>query len=409
MTFDPHSEEARRLAERMAQEGKPTRPRAKLVNLADVTPRPVEWLWPGRIPFGKLTIIAGDPGLGKSFITMDMAGRVSRGRPFPDAALHPVVPGGVVLINAEDDIADTVRPRLDALGADPSRIEALETIEWPDPETGEILEQCFTLRDLPRLEEAIHRVPDCRLVIIDPISAHLGKAVDSHRDADVRAVLRPLSDLARRLRVAVVAVAHLNKGSGKAMYRTNGSLAFNAAARSVLAVVKDPDDPTRRLVLPVKNNLAPDTAGLAYELVADSPGAVPFVRWDPTPIVTPVDELMGATVEPGAEGAVEEAKDWLEAMLADGPVPAAEILAAAERDGIRERTLNRAKKALGVKSRREGDRWNWLIPLKVAKAAKRQSPHLATMAGGSDASGDAPGGTSPDGGDPVDSNVKGGD
>lgn len=407
MTFDPNSEEARRLAQSIAP--KLTGPRAVLINLGDVTPRPIEWLWPGRIPLGKLTIIAGDPGLGKSFVTLDIAARVTRGHVFPDAADHRFDPGGVVLINAEDDIADTVRPRLDALGADPSRIVALDSIESPDPETGEVWEQCFTLHDLPRLMEAIERTPDCRLVIIDPISAHLGKAVDSHRDADVRAVLRPLADLARRLRVAVLAVAHLNKGGGKAMYRTMGSLAFNAAARSVLAVVKDDADPSRRLVLPVKNNLAPDTAGLAYELITDPGETMPFVRWDPSPITTPIDELMAPMGDAGASrDCLEEAKDWLESMLADRPMRAADLVKAAKQDGIAKRTLDRAKKPIGVISVRDGDGWIWKLDPMSAKVAAGQSPDLASSTD-AEASDRADGGTSPDGGDPVDSNAKGGD
>jgi len=239
-----------------------------MVSLADVEAKPVRWLWPSRIALGKLTLLVGDPKVGKSFITLDLAARVSRGDGWPDCPACTSAPGGVVLLSAEDDLGDTIRPRLDAAGADVSRIKALVAVKRFDFKAGGERQCFFDLsEDLAAMEQAILDVPDCRLVVIDPITAYLG-AADSHKNAEIRGLLAPLSEIASRRRVAIVAVTHLRKGEGRAMYRAIGSIAFTAAARAVFSVSKDKDDPTgqRRLVLPVGNNLGNDTTGLAYRL-----------------------------------------------------------------------------------------------------------------------------------------------
>jgi RecA-family ATPase len=161
-----------------------------------------------------------------------MAARVSTGAPWPDTPLELQPVGGVVLLSAEDDPADTIRPRLDAHGADVTRIVLLQSIDRPDG-TNRAVDLAV---DGPALEAAIDTVPNCRLVVVDPISAYLG-GVDSHSNSDVRGMLAQLAELAARRRVAVVAVTHLRKGDGPAMYRAMGSLAFVAAARAAWAIV----------------------------------------------------------------------------------------------------------------------------------------------------------------------------
>ena len=200
-------------------------PRAIATYVASVDRQQLEWLWPGRIPLGKLTLMCGDPGLGKSFVTLDMAARVSTGDPWPDTSLLRQPAGGVVLFNAEDDLADTIAPRLDRMGADDKRIVAIEGVAVQSQQ------RHFSLEiDLPRLEEVLDDNPDARLVVIDPVSAYCG-SVDSHKNADVRGLLAPLANLASRRRVAIVCVTHLSKSGGnKAVYRAMGSLAFAAAA-----------------------------------------------------------------------------------------------------------------------------------------------------------------------------------
>jgi hypothetical protein len=335
-----------------------------LLRMADVQPVAVEWLWPGRIPLGKLSILAGDPGLGKSFATLDMAARVSRGTPWPDAPLTSSPAGDVVLLSAEDDPADTIRPRLDAAGADVSRIIMLTAVRIPADDGHGAVDRGFCLAvDLPHLRSAIASVPRCRLVVIDPISAYLGD-VDSHVNAEVRGVLTPLAELAASTRVAVVGVQHLRKSDGPAVYRSMGSLAFVAASRATWAVARDPDDTTgrRRLLLPVKCNLSDDTGGLAYELRPVDGTAV--VSWDTSPVSATADDVLGATRRGGKGSASDDAAEWLRAQLADGPVETRELTQRAEDDGIAWRTVKRAKDKVGAKASKRGYKgpWVWFLP-----------------------------------------------
>lgn len=332
-----------------------------LVSLADLEPEEVEWLWPGRIPLGKLTMIAGDPGLGKSFTTLDMAARVSTGKPWPDDPNVTTKVGSVIIMSIEDDLADTVVPRLNAAGADRSRIIAMSSVKCV--ETGKIKERIFNLEtDIPRLAEAIERTPNVRLVVIDPVSAFTGKT-DSHKNTDVRSMLAPLQDLAAKHRVAVVCVTHLNKNAaGPVMYRSIGSIAYNAAARAVWGVVKDQKEANRRLFLPVKNNLAPDGHGLAYRLTDSDIRGVARVAWDSVPVDVPAEEAFGAP-HGGSRSPRNEAEDFLRDLLAEGPVSATDAISEAESNGITEKTLRRAAKAINVQKRKVGMKggWEWSL------------------------------------------------
>jgi putative DNA primase/helicase len=334
-----------------------------IVRLSDVQPEQVRWLWPGRIAMGKLTLLCGDPGLGKSFVTLDLAARVSSGTCWPDLPLLTNAPGGVVLLSAEDDLADTIRPRLDAAGANPSRIVAIQAVRRKQP-TGQIQEAYFDLsQDLPALEKAIQRAPECRLVVIDPLTAYLGDT-DSHKNAEVRAVLAKLFDLAARLKVAVLAVTHLNKAGGlPAIYRAMGSLAFVAAARAVWAVVRDENDETgrRRLFVPVKNNLGADESGLAYTL--EPAGDTARVVWEATPITMRADDALNG----GRIAAVQEdAREFVLATLNanGGNMLSAELTEAAKANGISERTLRRARKAVAEVYREKGKEGQWRCRVK---------------------------------------------
>lgn len=335
--------EAERLSAQTAGTADAKRLTPIVVCMADVKPRPVEWLWPGRIALGKLTVIAGDPGLGKSFLTCDLAARVSIGSPWPDDPSRRAPLGRVVLMNFEDDLADTIRPRLDRHGADVERIGILTAVR--DAIDGNRERQFDLSRDLDALEQAIVAQADCKLVVIDPVMACLGRDTDSHKTADVRALLAPLSELAARHRVAIVAVSHLNKGNGPAMYRTSGSLAFVAAARAVWCATKDKDNPQRRLFLPVKNNLGNDLSGLAYAIVDG------MVAWERDAVTVTADEAL--TVDPQRRGPEAdertEAADYLRRALAGGPRLTKEVEAEArEGHGIALGTLKRARSELGV-------------------------------------------------------------
>jgi len=225
-------------------------------SLSEVESRQIEWLWPGRLALGKVTLLAGDPGLGKSLISTDMAARISEGKSWPDGS--EIKQGEVLIISAEDDPADTIKPRLEAANGDINKVKVLEAILTMSDDC--VKKEFFDLSNgIKPLEEVLSK-GSFKLVIVDPITAFLDK-IKSHNNSDVRSALRPLTEVARSYQVAVLAVSHLNKGSEQPQYRVMGSLAFTAAARSVWIVIKDKNNLQRRLVLPVKNNLAPDTGG----------------------------------------------------------------------------------------------------------------------------------------------------
>lgn len=337
-------------------------PEAIVHRLSDVMPEKLEWLWPDRIPLGKLTLLAGDPGLGKSFVTLDMAARVSRGVVWPDDSTKRQPVGSVVIFNCEDGLADTIRPRLDRANADVSKIIAVEGIKVFDVETGEAQQRGFTLaNDLPRLEVVVRDLTDCRLIVIDPISGFLGDT-DSHKNADVRALLSPLKGLAEKYHAAVLMVTHLAKGTGgKSIYRSMGSLAFTAAARAAWHVTKDPDDPIRRLILPAKMNLAPDPTGLAYRIEDGC------VHWEADPVRMTADDVLARELNQHADGhgrERDEAEAWLREYLADGEVESKRLKADALEHGISTATLRRARKNVCKrphKSSMDGP-WMWSLP-----------------------------------------------
>ncbi|NOZ21119.1 MAG: AAA family ATPase [Planctomycetes bacterium] len=352
--------------------------------MADVKPEPIRWLWPGRIALGKPTLFVGDPGTGKSCVTLDMAACVSRGRPWPDGS-EPSERGSVILLSAEDSPGDTIRPRLDAAGADVSQIYILESVMERN-DRGEIVRRMFCLQaDVAQLDGAIKRVSDVGLVVVDPISAYLA-GVDSHSNTDVRGVLAPLSDLAARHRIALVAVSHFNKATGtSAIYRAMGSLAFTAAARAVWCASRDKDNPDRRLFLPIKNNIGKDVSGLAYSLEStpDNPD-VPVVVWEPDPVTITAEEALRDQSE-GKQGdsPIEDAEEWLRDALGDGPLPSKDVLRMARENGHSERTLRRAKKALGITVSKEGfeagSTWYWSLP-GDEDCQKREDGHTPDVA-----------------------------
>ncbi len=336
--------------------------RSVLLRVADVEPENIRWLWRGRIALGKLSLLVGDPGLGKSFVTLDMAARLSTGSPWPDGAMAPR--GSVLILSAEDDPADTIRPRLDALDADPSRIHILQAVR-DSSGSGAVVERMPRLNDLPVLAEAIERVGDVKLLIIDPIAAYLGSDVDSHKNSDIRALLAPLAAIAGRYGIAIVGVSHLNKSQGGAIYRTMGSLAFTAAARAVWCVTKDPQDEHRRLVLPIKNNIGPDQGGLAYQ-IEDDRGQARIV-WERDPVHANVNDILAST--PVTEDRTErgEAAEWLRGLLADGSLSAKDVERQAKQAGFSWATIRRAKDVLGIKpakTRFDGG-WEWTLSKKL--------------------------------------------
>ncbi|MBN4050258.1 AAA family ATPase [Desulfobulbus sp. AH-315-M07] len=336
---------------------------AVLVQLADVEPRVVQWLWHSMIPLGKITVLDGDPGLAKSLITLDIAARVSTGQPMPDGVAGDLDgPAGVVLLGVEDDLEDTVRPRLDAAGADPAKIASLKAVKDPQRGTGERL-PC--LLDIDAIEEAITRT-DARLLVIDPLMAYLRG--DSHRDQEVRQVLEPVAALAARTKTAVLVVRHLNKKpGGSPIYRGGGSIGIVAAARSGLLVAPDPDDSTerRRILVVTKSNLAAEPPALAYSV--DAPDGVPVIFWEGAVIMTAGELLAGNRGGQDGGHVLEEAKNFLEETLCNGARKSKEVKAEATGLSISAATLRRARVALGVRLHHVGKPgekqwWEWELP-----------------------------------------------
>jgi len=347
------------LMARVTAEGPGLTPGAVMRCAADIQPEPVRWLWPGRFPLGKLSVVVGDPGLGKSLLTLDIAARVSAGRPWPDGGVCEV--GSAILLSAEDDASDTVRPRLDAAGANVLRVHLLEAVRAVTAD-GKVVETTFNLeQDSFAIADALTRISNVRLVVIDPISAYLG-GVDSHSNAEVRGVLAPLAALAAKHGAAILAVSHLRKSPGAALHRAIGSVAFAAAARSVWAVAQDPDAPARRLMLPVKQNLAPDNGGLAYQI--EAPNGAARISWQPGTVAARADEVLGG-FETGEEHSERrEAEGWLCEFLADGPKGAAEIKKQIRQAGLSWATIRRAADAINVRKAKSGftGGWEWSLP-----------------------------------------------
>lgn len=358
-------DEIRRRIETLAEAATsaPATPGPVLVNLADVESCAVRWLWRGRLPLGRISLLVGAPGGGKSFLTTDMAARVSTGTPWPDGT--PCPRSSAILVSAEDDPADTIRPRLDAHGADVRRVHLLAAVRRVDPESGKASETTFTLTDVNSLRQALERVPDCKLVIIDPIGSYMGTDADSYKDAEVRSVLAPVALLAQQHDAAVLVVAHRRKASAAfADDLAMGSRAFVGIARSVLHLSRDSKDRARRLLLGGKNNLSAESSGLAFTIEGHPPALV----WEPDPVHLSADDGVAqeqAERKPGPDAdARQAASDWLRELLADGGRPAAEVKAETDAAGLNWRTVHRAADSLGVVRRKSafGTGWKWSLP-----------------------------------------------
>jgi len=336
---------------------------------SDIDSRPVNWLWHGRIALGRITLLGGMPGAAKSFLTCDMAARISTGTPWPDGS--ECDKGSVILLSAEDDPGDTIRPRLDAHRADVNRVHLLSGKRVHGP-NGQPIEAVITLGDVETLRDALKQISDCKLVVIDPVGSYLGGRTDAHRDNEVRAVLAPIAKLAEEYGVAVLIVVHFRKASAiSADDMVLGSRGFTGIARAVHHLIKDPDDPKRRLLLLGKTNLTAQSAGLAFEIIGD-PGRI---SWEQDPVEMTADEAI-AKVNKGASGrsAVDEAEDWLKEALANGRMPTAELTAAAKDAGISAKTLERAKKKLRVKSGPSAFGEKWQCELPGSTSVRQDSP-----------------------------------
>lgn len=299
----------------------------------------ISWLWYPYFPAGKITIVQGDPGEGKTTMMLQMAALLTRGKPMPDGSEIPEA-SSVIFQGAEDGVSDTIKPRLIEAGADCSKIAFI------DPEEGRPL----SLGD-SRFERAI-RETGAKLLIIDPLQAFLTADPEFQRKGSFRNVIGRLGRAAESTGCAVVLIGHMNKnGSGKSIYRGLGSIDAAAAARSVLLVGRDADDPYRRIMLPIKSSLAPEGSAFAFELDPQT-----GFRWIGACSYT-AEELLGNV--PHAETKLQKAKDRLQEILYDCDLPGREVYEKMSSLEIGKRTIDSAKRELGVSVYRKNDMWYW--------------------------------------------------
>jgi putative DNA primase/helicase len=360
---------------------------------SEITPVPVEWLWPGRLAIGKTTLLGGDPGLGKSQLATYIAATVTQGNRWP-CQEGQAPKRSVIVLCAEDGMADTIVPRLMAAQADRKRVTIITAVTEIDGSGRRV----FNLaKDLDVLESLITGIGDVGLVIIDPADAYLGAGaggIDSHKNAGVRAVLEPLSELADRLRTAVLAVTHFSKqAGGKAMYRFIGSIAHVGSARVAFAIVADAEKEGRVLMLHAKNNLAPQQKGLAFRLeqhlVAE--GVIgSTVVFESEHVAVTADEALAADRDVETRTAKEEAEDFLADILAEGPQPVRRIEEEARAAGLlggdqdigQSKPFRSARNALGIKPYQpkgaKSGGWVWALPDQRPKQGDGQEhPHPA--------------------------------
>ena len=312
-----------------------------ILSLDTVTPEPIRWLWPRRIPLGMFVLLAGQPGVGKTTISHSIASTLTIGGKWPYSD-HKADTGDVVILTAEDDPKYTLVPRLMAAGADLKRIKVIQSVARYQDE--KVIDAPLLLsEDMDQIDGVLTQYTDTRLLILDTLSAYLG-VKDSHRDADVRQVLGPLTDLAARHGVTILGITHLSKAQGNsAMARFMGSTGIIAAARAAFLVTEHED---QLMMLPVKNNVAPKQGGLTYKIVSKTieQGIVTScIEW--TGLTdTNADDALSQPRAPKKNDAIE----FLNDILKDGPVSVEDIASAAEKLGITWSTVRRAYDDMGI-------------------------------------------------------------
>lgn len=321
----------------------------KLIHMEDVVSKEVEWLWYPYIPYGKITIIEGDPGEGKTTLVLKLAAALSRGLPLPCDDDKEYEPIHIIYQTAEDGIEDTIKPRLEKAGADCSMIRVIDETDKELSMTDD------------RLEQAIIETK-ARLIILDPIQAYIGATVDMHRANEIRPVLKHLGIIAEKHNFAIILIGHMNKASGsKSTYRGLGSIDIQATARSVLLVARLRDKPNIRIMAHDKSSLAPAGDAIGFEMTEDN-GMVCIGPYDIT-----IDELLS-----GNEGRGKKKLDIAENFIkeyfgSNKVIPSNEIMMEAAKRSIKRNTLLSAKKKLGITSDKEKAEdgtiyWTWVMP-----------------------------------------------
>lgn len=325
-------------------------PNLKLINMEQVEIEKIDWLLYPFIPFGKVTIVQGDPGEGKTTMVLQIIAKLTKGEAvLPSGSDEPALeektmdlePVNVIYQTAEDGLGDTIKPRLLSAGADCSRVMVIDDND-----------QALTMMDA-RLEEAIIKT-NARLVVLDPIQGFLGTAVDMHRANEIRPLMKRVAVLAEKYHCAIILIGHMNKNSnGKSSYRGLRSIDFQAAARSVLIVGRIKDEPEIRVVCHVKSSLAPEGKSIAFRLDKDT-----GFEWIGEYDISADDLLSGDN----RGQKIHEAKEFLKEILVSGSVAQTKVAEEAESRGIKKKTLWNAKKELEIESVKIGNQWFWMLP-----------------------------------------------
>ena len=325
-------------------------PNLKLINMEQVEVEKIDWLLYPFIPFGKVTIVQGDPGEGKTTMVLQIIAKLTKGEAvLPSGSDEPALEGktmalepvNVIYQTAEDGLGDTIKPRLLSAGADCSRVMVIDDGD-----------QALTMMDA-RLEEAIIQTK-ARLVVLDPIQGFLGADVDMHRANEIRPLMKRVALLAEKYHCAIILIGHMNKNSnGKSSYRGLGSIDFQAAARSVLIVGRIKDEPEIRVVCHVKSSLAPEGKSIAFRLDKDT-----GFEWIGEYDISADDLLSGDN----RGQKIHVAKEFLQEVLASGSVAQTKVAEDAESRGIKKKTLWNAKKELEIDSVKIGNQWFWMLP-----------------------------------------------
>ena len=325
-------------------------PNLKLINMEQVEVEKIDWLLYPFIPFGKVTIVQGDPGEGKTTMVLQIIAKLTKGEAVlpsgsDESALEEktmvLEPVNVIYQTAEDGLGDTIKPRLLSAGADCSRVMVIDDND-----------QALTMMDA-RLEEAIIKTK-ARLVVLDPIQGFLGTDVDMHRANEISPLMKRVAVLAEKYHCAIILIGHMNKNSnGKSSYRGLGSIDFQAAARSVLIVGRIKDEPEIRVVCHVKSSLAPEGKSIAFRLDKDT-----GFEWIGEYDISADDLLSGDN----RGQKIHEAKEFLKEILVSGSVAQTKVAEEAESRGIKKKTLWNAKKELEIDSVKIGNQWFWMLP-----------------------------------------------
>lgn len=316
------------------------------VDLSSIDPKEVEWFWEPLIPYGMITIMEGDPGVGKSFLAMHLAALVSTGGTLPNG--EKVDRGRALYLSAEDDTAYTIRPRIDAMKGNAKRIRVQDDFLSLDDD------------GLRALMDEVRRKPPA-LMIIDPLFAYMPSGQDMYRPNVIRQLLSFLKEIAEMGDTAILIVRHLTKAKhDKAIYQGGGSMDVVGAARSAIRVAEHPDDPDVKVIVHIKHNIAPRGQSWAFELVTPDGTDQARLEWIGPSDLT-IEDLMGQG-DASRKSALDQAIDLLREELKDGPKPTSDILQKAKEQEIAKRTIDRARSEIGIISKKETSGWVLSLP-----------------------------------------------